>query len=196
MLYYTITNSNLNPYLGSTYCKKKDKMFRYVNVTIVFFVFHACIISFKMSNVPFTTLEQKKSNQIFYKTIPKIWLLHVSCQSIVPTLSMVNAANPKKTEYLRVCVLFDSHCLLVCSVCSSLVSTHRTVIVGKCGQWPLPSTIPANQKELHWMVRLSINTDRKKKQFKPKNSGEKTFSRTLAKCTSPPLLLLTTAVMR
>lgn len=122
------------------------------------------------------------------------------CSRLLP-INRTNLLNgkccqPQKTEYLRVCVLFDSHCLLVCSVCSSLVSTHCTVIVGKCSQWPLPSTIPANQKELHWMVRLSINTDRKKKQFKPKNSGEKTFSRTLAKCTSPPLLLLTTAVMR
>lgn len=74
---------------------------------------------------------------------------------------MVNAANPKKRNIcVSVCSLIPIVYLNV--VCSSLVSTHCTVIVGKCGQWPLPSTIPANQKELHWMVRLWLNTDEKK----------------------------------
>lgn len=110
ILYYTITNSN--PLLGSLYCKKRD--------TVIFFIFHACIISFKMSNFHYT----RTKNLIKFSTrqLHNSTALHLL--SINPT-NLINGkcCQPQKTEYLRVCVLFDSHCLLECSVFFSCVNS-------------------------------------------------------------------------
>lgn len=110
ILFYTITNSN--PLLGSLYCKKRD--------TFIFLIFHACIISFKMSNFHYT----RTKNLIKFSTRQLHNLTALHLLSINPT-NLINGkcCQLQKTEYLRVCVLFDSHCLLECSVFFSCVNS-------------------------------------------------------------------------